>query len=113
MTSHHTGAPRIAQHVSTSSLIDQAHATNKWHTATCRARLTEAIASTPHGGERLQKFTERKDKYLAEHVRQHTEDGGAQAQGWISGAAATDAPEIVSPPYDLTPLVPTEPKVLA
>ena len=83
---------------------------NMQHTAQCRARITEAIAGTQEGEARLQKLTEREDRYLADHRRQHAEDGTAQAQLGIDGPDGPDAPEAVLPPSDFIPASPLGPQ---
>ena len=72
------------------------------HSTQCRNRITEAKAATPAGRARLDKLTEKENRHLAEHLRQHAEGDTAQAQGGIEG----QAPETVPPPLDFLPFNP-------
>ena len=54
------------------------------HSAQCRARLTEAIASTRAGQARLDKLTEKENRHLSEQVKQQVE--GDPAGGLIAAA---------------------------
>ena len=44
------------------------------HSEQCRARIMQAIASTPEGKERVQKVIETLDESMIEHMRRHGED---------------------------------------
>ena len=78
------------------------------HSAQCREWLTTAISSTPEGRARLDKFTEKENRHLAEHLRQHAEGDPALAQGGISSGSGQDAPESVPPTFELLPFEPAE-----
>ena len=75
------------------------------HSAKCRTRLTEAIASTTEGQARLSKLVEKENRHPAEHLRQQVEDDPTQAQGGMS--SSNQARETVPPPLDLLPFSPT------
>ena len=71
------------------------------HSAQCRARLTEAIASTPAGQARLDKLTEKENSHLSEQVKQQVEGDPAPAQGGLIAAAEKRLEVDVKPTYKI------------
>jgi len=59
------------------------------HNQTCRDRIVTAIGSTPSGAARLEAYSERSDRLLAEHVEHadRTNAGGASPQEELGGAS--------------------------
>ena len=69
------------------------------HSEQCRARLTAASSAPPAGLARIQKTLDRGDRYPAEHLRQHAEEGADQVQAGTGEAAHPSAPDSAPPPF--------------
>ena len=76
------------------------------HSAQCRARLTEATASTPAGQARLDKLTEKENRHLSEQIQQQVEGDPAAVQGGIN--SSSKATEAMPPISEFLPFSPVE-----
>ena len=80
---HTAGCPSCAQ-------IVTGIGTRKPHSAECRARMEALIAQEEEGSKRVQAQNERKDQWLADHVKANAEepsasnDAAASSEGGIA-----------------------------
>ena len=51
------------------------------HSDACRARIVAELSNTEDGRARLERLTERTDRYIAEHMKQQIEGSAAASQG--------------------------------